>query len=227
MSQIPWLEDTNFKFPDVSTALTEPDGLLAASEKLTPELVVEAYKQGIFPWYSEGQPVLWWSPNPRCVLYPEKFHISRSFKRSLNNNPFEIKTNTAFKQVMLACATPRANETSETGEAGTWITEAMLQVYCQLHEAGIAHSIECWFNNKLVGGMYGLVLGDIFFGESMFSKMKDASKVAMHYVCFTIKPFLIDAQVYSDHLQTLGAEEINRSDFTDLVKSHLNNSLNI
>ena len=227
MSQIPWLEDTNFKFPDVSTALTEPDGLLAASEKLTPELVVEAYKQGIFPWYSEGQPVLWWSPNPRCVLYPEKFHISRSFKRSLNNNPFEIKTNTAFKQVMLACATPRANGTSETGEAGTWITEAMLQVYCQLHEAGIAHSIECWFNNKLVGGMYGLVLGDIFFGESMFSKMKDASKVAMYYVCFTVKPFLIDAQVYSDHLQTLGAEEINRSDFTDLVKSHLNNSLNI
>ncbi len=227
MSQIPWLEDTNFKFPDVSTALTEPDGLLAASEKLTPELVVEAYKQGIFPWYSEGQPVLWWSPNPRCVLYPEKFHISRSFKRSLNNNPFEIKTNTAFKQVMLACATPRANGTSETGEAGTWITEAMLQVYCQLHEAGIAHSIECWFNNKLVGGMYGLVLGDIFFGESMFSKMKDASKVAMYYVCFTVKPFLIDAQVYSDHLQTLGAEEINRSDFTDLVKSRLNYSLNI
>jgi len=227
MSQIPWLEDTNFKFPDVSTALTEPDGLLAASEKLTPELVVEAYKQGIFPWYSEGQPVLWWSPNPRCVLYPEKFHVSRSFKRSLNNNPFEIKTNTAFKEVMLACATPRANRTSETGETGTWITEAMLQVYCQLHEAGIAHSIECWFNDKLVGGMYGLVLGDIFFGESMFSKMKDASKVAMFYVCTTVKPFLIDAQVYSDHLQTLGAEEIDRSDFTNLIKSHLSHSLNI
>ncbi|MCK4675275.1 MAG: leucyl/phenylalanyl-tRNA--protein transferase [Gammaproteobacteria bacterium] len=226
MSQIPWLEDTNFKFPDISTALTEPDGLLAASEKLTPELVVEAYKHGIFPWYSEGQPVLWWSPNPRCVLYPEKFHISRSFKRSLNNNPFEIKTNTAFKQVMLACAAPRTYEASEDG-SGTWITEAMLQVYCQLNEAGIAHSIECWFNGKLVGGMYGLVLGDIFFGESMFSKMKDASKVAMYFVCTTIKPFMIDAQVYSEHLKSLGAEEIDRSDFTRLVKSHLNNSLNI
>ncbi len=226
MSPIPWLEDTNFNFPDVSTALTEPDGLLAASEKLSPELVVEAYKQGIFPWYSEGQPVLWWSPNPRCVLYPERFHISRSFRRTLNNNQFEIKTNTAFKEVMLACATPRANAVSEDA-TGTWITEAMLSVYCQLHEAGFAHSIECWFNGKLVGGLYGLVLGDIFFGESMFSKMKDASKVAMYYICFTIKPFMIDAQVVSNHLQTLGAEEIERSEFTGLVKSHLGHSLNI
>lgn len=226
MSPIPWLEDTHLKFPEVSTALTEPDGLLAASEILSTELVVEAYKQGIFPWYSEGQPVLWWSPNPRCVLYPERFHISRSFRRTLNKCQFEIKTNTAFKEVMLACATPRANAVSED-ETGTWITEAMLSVYCQLHEAGIAHSIECWFNGKLVGGLYGLVLGDIFFGESMFSKMKDASKLTMYYVCTTIKPFLIDAQVYSDHLQTLGAEEIDRSEFTDLVKSRLNQSINI
>lgn len=227
MLHITWLEDTNFKFPDVSTALTEPDGLVAVSEKLTPELVIEAYKQGIFPWYSEGQPVLWWSPNPRCVLFPEKFHVSRSFRRTLNKNPFEIRTNTAFKEVMLACASPRANVTSATGEAGTWITEAMLHVYCQLHEAGFAHSIECWHNNKLVGGMYGLVLGDIFFGESMFSKIKDASKFAMFYLCTKVKPFLIDAQVYSGHLQTLGAEKIDRSVFTELVKSHLNNSLNI
>jgi len=225
MSQIPWLEDTNFIFPNVSTALTEPDGLLAASHRLTPELVIEAYKQGIFPWYSDGQPVLWWSPDPRCVLYPEKFHISRSFKRTLNNNPFEIKTNTAFKEVMLACAEPRAIDRG-TSESGTWITETMLNVYCDLHDTGIAHSIECWHNGKLVGGMYGLVLGDIFFGESMFSKMKDASKVAMFYVCTTIKPSLIDAQVYSEHLQTLGAEEINRSDFTNHVKSHLGYSLN-
>ncbi len=226
MSQIPWLEDTNFKFPKVSTALTEPDGLLAASESLTPELVVEAYKKGIFPWYSEGQPVLWWSPNPRCVLYPEKFHVSRSFRRTLNSNPFEIKTNTAFKEVMMACAAPRADG-SKTDNTGTWITQAMLDVYGQLHETGIAHSIECWHNNKLVGGMYGLVLGDIFFGESMFSKEQDASKTAMYYVCTTIKPYLIDTQVYSDHLATLGAEEIDRSDFTSLIKSHLDRSLNI
>jgi len=223
MSQIPWLEDNNFKFPDASTALAEPGGLLTASERLTPELVIEAYKQGIFPWYSEDQPVLWWSPDPRCVLYPEKFHISRSFKRTLNNNPFEIKTNTAFRDVMLACAEPRPD--AQIQQAGTWITDAMLNVYFDLHDKGIAHSIECWHNNKLVGGMYGLVLGDIFFGESMFSKMKDASKVAMHYLCTTIKPFLIDAQVYSDHLEMLGAEEMDRTDFIVLVKSHLNYSI--
>jgi len=221
MSQITWLEDTNYKFPDVSAALTEPDGLLVASERLTPELVIEAYTRGIFPWYSAGQPVLWWSPNPRCVLYPEKFHVSRSFTRTLKNSPFEIRTNTAFKEVMLACAEPRVEE------AGTWITEAMLSVYCELHDKGFAHSIECWHQNKLVGGMYGLILGDIFFGESMFSKKKDASKVAIFHLCTSIKPFLIDAQVYSDHLETLGAEEIDRSNFTDIITARLDHQLNI
>jgi len=223
MSKIPWLEDNNFVFPNVSTALTEPDGLLAASERLTPELVIEAYKQGIFPWYSEGQPVLWWSPNPRCVLYPDKFHISRSFRRRLNNNPFEMRTNTVFRDVMLACAEPRLNN-HKLEEAGTWITRPMLEVYNQLHAAGYAHSIECWFDNKLVGGMYGLLLGDIFFGESMFSRMKDASKVAVHFVCTSIKPYMIDAQVYSSHLETLGAEEIERSEFIDIVQSRINHT---
>ena len=226
MSQIDWLEDTNFKFPDVSSALTEPDGLLAASELLTPELVIEAYKRGIFPWYSEGQPVLWWSPNPRCVLYPKNFHISRSFKRTLNNNPFEIKTNTAFRETMLACAAPRANVVDEEN-AGTWITPAMLNVYYQLHEAGVAHSIECWHNEQLVGGMYGLALGDIFFGESMFSKMKDASKVAMHHICTHIKPFMVDAQVHSDHLASLGAQDIDRNEFTSIIREHSQLSLKI
>ena len=221
MSQIIWLEDNNFKFPDVSTALTEPDGLLAASEQLTPKLVTEAYKLGIFPWYSEGQPVLWWSPNPRCILYPEKFHISKSFKRTLNINPFEIRTNTAFRDVMLACAAPRKDG------AGTWITEAILSVYCQLHETGLAHSIECWHEDKLVGGLYGLIIGDIFFGESMFSKKKDASKVAMYHICTTIKPHFIDAQVHSEHLETLGAEIIERHQFTQLITSRLKLFLNI
>ena len=226
MSQILWLEENNFIFPDVSTALTEPDGLLAASERLTPELVIQAYQQGIFPWYSDDQPVLWWSPNPRCVLYPEKFHISRSFKRRLNNNPFEMKTDTAFRETMLACAAPRTKD-KEADEAGTWITQKMLDVYCQLHAAGIAHSIECWHNGELVGGMYGLALGDVFFGESMFSKMKDASKVAMYHLCSRIKPSLVDAQVYSEHLATLGAEEIDRADFIEHIKSHADGSLNI
>ncbi|MBE9560716.1 MAG: leucyl/phenylalanyl-tRNA--protein transferase [Proteobacteria bacterium] len=226
MSQIPWLEDTNFLFPKANTALTEPDGLLAASERLTPELVVDAYRQAIFPWYSDGQPVLWWSPDPRCVLYPEKFHISRSFRRTLNNNPFEIKTDTAFRDVMLACAQPRTDQAGED-DAGTWITRKMLDVYCQLHDSGIAHSIECWHDGKLVGGMYGLVLGDMYFGESMFSDMKDASKVALHYVCTAIKPSLIDAQVYSEHLESLGAEIIGRDDFIKHIQSHLDLSINI
>lgn len=221
MSQISWLEDTDYKFPDVSTALTEPDGLLIASELITAELVITAYTKGIFPWYSDDQPVLWWSPNPRCVLYPDKFHVSRSLRRTLNNNPFEIKTNTAFKEVMLSCAKPRADG------AGTWITERMLSVYCELHDRGFAHSIECWQQDILVGGMYGLVLDDMFFGESMFSKKKDASKVAMHYLCTSIKPFLVDAQVYSEHLETLGAEEIERSDFTDIIVSRLDKHLTI
>jgi len=221
MSQISWLEDTDYKFPDVSAALTEPDGLLIASELITAELVITAYTKGIFPWYSDDQPVLWWSPNPRCVLYPDKFHVSRSLRRTLNNNPFEIKTNTAFKEVMQTCAKPRADG------AGTWITERMLSVYCELHDRGFAHSIECWQQDMLVGGMYGLVLGDMFFGESMFSKKKDASKVAMHYLCTSIKPFLVDAQVYSEHLESLGAEEIERSDFTDIIVSRLDKHLTI
>lgn len=221
MAQIPWLEDTDYRFPDVSSALIEPDGLLVASERLTAELVLDAYAKGIFPWYSDDQPVLWWSPDPRCVLYPNNFHVSRSFRRTLNNNPFEVRINTAFEEVMLACAKPRADAT------GTWITDNMLSVYCQLHETGIAHSIECWHQGKLAGGMYGLLLGDIFFGESMFSKRKDASKVAMHHLCTSIKPFLIDAQVYSEHLQTLGAVEILRSDFTRTISSRLNHRLEI
>lgn len=226
MLQIPWLEDNSFKFPDVRSALTEPDGLLAVSEKLSPELVIEAYRQGIFPWYSDDQPVLWWSPNPRCVLYPKNYHISRSFKRTIKNNPFQVKTNTAFKEVMLSCAKPRPKQT-DSSEAGTWITQKMLDVYCELHEMGVAHSIECWHEKQLVGGMYGLVIGDMFFGESMFSKMKDASKVAIHYVCTTVKPSLIDAQVYSEHLASLGAVEIKRSDFINHINAHANSTLKI
>ena len=216
-----WLEDNNFIFPDVEHALIEPDGLLAASLTITPELVVDAYERGIFPWYSEDQPVLWWSPDPRCVLYPEKFHISRSFRRTLNNNPFEIRTDTAFRQVMLACAEPRKDD------AGTWITEAMLEVYCRLHEQGVAHSIECWYQDELVGGIYGLVLGDMFFGESMFSRMQDASKVAMHHICTSIQPYFVDAQVRSEHLISLGAEEIERKLFTDTIRNRLDKTLSL
>ncbi len=221
MSTIAWLEQTGYQFPDVETALTEPDGLLAASQRLSPELIIDAYKQGIFPWYSEGQPILWWSPDPRCVLFPEKFHISRSFRRTLNKSPFTIKTNTAFRQLMLECAAPRKPQHDE--ESGTWITGLMLENYCQLHEMGIAHSIECWHHTELVGGMYGLMIGDIFFGESMFSRMKDASKVAMHYLCTEIKPVLLDAQVESEHLLRMGAELIPRHQFVHHYLHQLKN----
>ena len=216
-----WLEENGFRFPDVEHALLDPNGLLAASLSLTPELVVDAYERGIFPWYSEGQPVLWWSPDPRCVLFPGKFHVSRSFRRTLNNNPFEIRTDTAFRQVMLACAEPRKDE------AGTWITDAMLEVYCRLHEQGICHSFECWYEDELVGGIYGLILGDMFFGESMFSRMQDASKVAMHHICTRVRPYLVDAQVRSEHLISLGAEEIERQLFTEIVQKRLNNKLDL
>jgi len=214
MSLIPWLEQNDYRFPDVETAMDEPDGLLAASQTLFPQLIIEAYRQGIFPWYSDNQPVLWWSPNPRCVIFPDQFHISRSFRRTLNRQPFTLKTNTAFRQVMLACAAPRQ------AQAGTWITDEMLENYCQLHEMGVAHSIECWHQKRLVGGMYGLKIGQVFFGESMFSRMKDASKVAMHYVCTQMKPALLDAQVESPHLMSLGAQLIPRPEFSRLVKKH-------
>ena len=216
-----WLEENGFRFPDVEHALRDPNGLLAVSLTLTPELVVDAYERGIFPWYSEGQPVLWWSPDPRCVLFPGKFHVSRSFRRTLNNNPFEIRTDTAFRQVMLACAEPRKDE------AGTWITDAMLEVYCRLHEQGIGHSFECWYEDELVGGIYGLILGDMFFGESMFSRMQDASKVAMHHICTRVRPYLVDAQVRSEHLISLGAEEIERQLFTEIIQERLNNKLDL
>ncbi len=215
MLKVPWLEQSNYHFPNVETAMVEPDGLLAVSQQFDPELIIKAYKHGIFPWYSEGQPVLWWSPNPRCIIFPEHFHISRSFRRTLNQQVFTVTTNTVFRDVMLACAAPRQ------ADSGTWITNEMLVNYCKLHEKGVAHSIECWYQGNLVGGMYGLKIGNIFFGESMFSRMKDASKVAMHHVCTEIKPALLDAQVESEHLMRMGAQLIPRDIFIRLLKDNI------
>jgi leucyl/phenylalanyl-tRNA--protein transferase len=223
MIELPWLENSLYTFPDVETALSEPDGLLCASMHLNTDLVLNAYQRGIFPWYSEEQPVLWWSPNPRCVLYPDNFHISRSFRRTLNKQMYNIRIDTCFDRVMISCAAPRI--TRDESNDGTWITPAMFNVYCALHDQGYAHSIECWHDDELVGGIYGLILGDIFFGESMFSRMKDASKFAMHYLCTRIRPYLVDAQVYSDHLSSLGAECIKRSQFIDTIQNRLHASL--
>lgn len=210
-----WLpDDFRGPFPSPRLAMLEPDGLLAAGGNLNPETLLQAYTQGIFPWYSGDQPILWWSPNPRCVLFPDKLHISRSFRRSLNQHPYTIRHNTAFREVMLACAEPRADQN------GTWITTEMQQAYYQLHTLGYAHSFECWQDDTLVGGIYGIQLGAVFYGESMFSRRKDASKIVMHHICTVLKPAIIDAQVYSPHLESLGAELMQRDDFIRFIQQH-------
>jgi len=200
------------KFPPVDHAT--PEGLLAAGGDLSVPRLLEAYRQGIFPWYSAGQPILWWSPDPRAVLFPDKIKISRSLKKTLRKDQFRVTADQAFRQVMLACAGPRK------GETGTWITEEMVEAYCQLHEYGYAHSIETWMDGKLVGGLYGIGIGRVFFGESMFSRVNDASKVATVYLCRQLDAWgfeLIDCQIASPHLFTLGAEEISRNQFRKLL----------
>ena len=205
-------DTSELKFPPVDHAT--PEGLLAAGGDLSVPRLLEAYRQGIFPWYSAGQPILWWSPDPRAVLFPDKIKISRSLKKTLRKNQFRVTADQAFRQVMLACAGPRK------GETGTWITEEMVEAYCQLHERGHAHSIETWMDDKLVGGLYGIAIGRVFFGESMFSRVSDASKVATAYLCRQLDAWgfeLIDCQIASPHLFTLGAEEIPRNQFRKLL----------
>ena len=211
MPSIVWLEDNDYEFPPVDQALIEPDGLLAAGGLLSPEILLKAYRHGVFPWYSQGQPILWWSPDPRCVLFRENMKISRSLRKTLNRKPFVIRQDTAFREVMLNCAKPRKYAD------GTWITREMLDAYSRMHRLGYAHSIECWQDDRLVGGLYGIALGEVFFGESMFSDATDASKVALEYLCNTVKPKLIDVQVYSEHMESLGAEMIPRSEFIEYL----------
>ena len=221
MSSFPvWLDPdiNNIDFPHPDYALTEPDGLLAVGGDLSPARIINAYINGIFPWYSEGEPILWWSPNPRAVLFPEKLHISRSLKKLIRQGHFRTTLDYAFEQVIELCAcTPRANQD------GTWITSDMKRAYLQLHKMGIAHSAECWQEEKLVGGLYGLAIGKVFFGESMFSRQSNASKVAFVHLLDELQKAnyaLIDCQVTTDHLLSLGAEEIPRNQFLSLVKQH-------
>ncbi|MEM7251456.1 MAG: leucyl/phenylalanyl-tRNA--protein transferase [Pseudomonadota bacterium] len=212
-------------FPPVSHALKEPDGLLAVGGDLAPARLIEAYARGIFPWYSDGQPILWWSPDPRAILVPEDLRISRSLSKRARNGGFAITVDRAFADVIAACAGPRR------GESGTWITSDMDRAYRELHRLGIAHSIECWHDGQLVGGLYGVKLGGVFFGESMFTRMPDASKVALMALCGaptaavidTLGPVtLIDCQQTSAHLLTLGAKAIPRDAFCELLLDHLN-----
>lgn len=204
-------------FPDVSLALTEPDGLLAVGGDLSEQRLLAAYRKGIFPWYNEEQPILWWSPDPRAVLFPDKLRISRSLRKTLRKKIFSVKFDTAFAQVMLECAAPRP------AQNGTWISDEMREAYLRLHQQGYAHSVECWQDDRLVGGLYGIAIGKIFFGESMFSSVTDASKVAFVYLVrhLQLKGFtLIDCQVSSAHLETLGACDIARAEFIHYLNEY-------
>ncbi len=195
-------------FPPLDAA--DEQGLLAIGGDLSPERLVLAYQSGIFPWYNPGDPILWWSPDPRCVIFPDRFTPSRSLRKSISNRGYRFTLDQAFEQVIHRCAGPRRNQN------GTWITDAMRGAYCTLHEHGIAHSAEVWHQDNLVGGLYGVALGSVFFGESMFSSKPDASKVALTRLIENLliwKFSLIDCQVSSPHMLSIGAEEIPRAAF--------------
>ncbi len=207
---IPWLK-TPLDFPAVETALHEPNGLLCAGGDLAPASILKAYSRGIFPWYSEGQPILWWSPDPRMVLFPDEFKVSKSLAKTARSGKFEIRMDTAFANVMAGCAAPR------TPDGGTWIVEDMQAAYTRLHRLGFAHSVESWRDGALVGGLYGIALGRMFYGESMFARVTDASKVALLALVEKLKRDgfeLIDCQQETRHLASFGARPIARKEFT-------------
>jgi leucyl/phenylalanyl-tRNA--protein transferase len=201
---------SELSFPPVNLALRSPNGLLAAGGDLSPERLLEAYRHGIFPWFSAGEPILWWSPDPRMVLIPGEIRVTRSLDKTLRNSAYEIRTDNAFEQVMRTCAEPRE------GQNGTWIHEEMIAAYCELHRRGYAHSVETWMDGELVGGLYGVALGRMFYGESMFSRRKDASKIALAHLATQLERWdfgMIDCQMNTPHLASLGAREIPRGEF--------------
>lgn len=215
---IPWLENSD-PFPPLERALREPSGLLAAGADLSPARLLSAYRSGIFPWYSEGQPLLWWSPDPRMALFPAEFRLPRSLAKRLRRQDYEIRVDTAFETVMRCCAAPRADG------AGTWITEAMIQAYCELHRLGHAHSVETWIDGSLAGGLYGIALGRAFYGESMFTRAPDASKIALAQLVRRLQHHqfgIIDCQMNTTHLARFGAREIPRSEFSQRLEELVN-----
>lgn len=201
-------------FPPIEAALEEPAGLLAAGGDLSPERLLAGYRRGIFPWYESGQPILWWCPDPRAVIYPDELHVSRSLQRTLRRGLLQPTIDRAFGAVVDGCAAERP------GQHGTWITPAMNAAYRRLHELGHAHSVETWAGDELVGGVYGVALGQVFFAESMFSRESDASKVALVYLTERLRRWkflLIDCQMTSAHLASMGAREIPRAEFVQAV----------
>ena len=207
---IPWIKSAR-DFPAVATARIEPNGLLCMGGNLEPETILTAYSRGIFPWYSEGQPILWWSPDPRMVLFPDEFKVSKSLAKTIRADKFEIRFDSAFAEVMAACAAPRGER------LGTWILPPMQAAYTRLHEIGFAHSAEAWRDGELVGGLYGIAMGQMFYGESMFARETDASKVAFVAMVEKLKQDgfgLIDCQQETNHLASFGARAIPRKQFT-------------
>lgn len=216
---IPWLgPDT--PFPPLAAALDEPNGLLAASRDLSPRRLLDAYSRGIFPWYSGAQPVLWWSPDPRMVLFVDEFRIARSLRKRLRQRTVEIRADTSFRAVVEGCAT-----VYRRGQSGTWITREIVDAYTKLHERGYAHSVEAWSDGELVGGLYGVGIGRMFFGESMFALEPDASKVALVHLVAILRTLgfpMIDCQQETEHLASFGARPIPRDEFAERVAALVN-----
>ncbi|MDM8564758.1 leucyl/phenylalanyl-tRNA--protein transferase [Candidatus Halobeggiatoa sp. HSG11] len=201
-------------FPPLEQALEHPDGLIAIGGDLTCNRIITAYRLGIFPWYSDNEPILWWSPNQRMVLFPEQLKVSKSLRKTIRKNKFTLTLDQSFRKVIVACAGLRRYQ------HGTWITNDIQEAYCQLHNKGFAHSVEAWYEGDLVGGLYGIALGKVFFGESMFTKVNDASKVAFTCFVWQLQEWgyeLIDCQVASEHLRNFGAKEIPRPKYRKLL----------
>jgi leucyl/phenylalanyl-tRNA---protein transferase len=218
-----WLQPGD-PFPPIETALVEPNGLLCAGLELSAKRVLSAYERGIFPWYNDGQPVLWWSPDPRMVLRPPDFTLHRSLRKTLRNATYEIHVDSNFVAVMQGCAEPRPEQD------GTWITEAIIAAYSELHRAGFAHCVECWMDGELAGGLYGIALGRVFFGESMFMRRTDASKIAFAHLVAQLQRWnfeLIDCQQETAHLTSFGAKPIARKHFIDELARLVHSNANV
>ncbi len=217
---LPFLDPHQPEFPDPATALDYPDGLLAAGGNLSVSTLLKAYRQGIFPWYEQGQPILWWSPNPRAVIIPDQIHISKSLAKTLRRGGYRITTDQAFATVIKACAEPRSEYLDNPSENHTWISAEMIAAYIRLFEAGHAHSVEYWLDDQLCGGLYGLAIGNVFCGESMFSRASNASKIAFSHLAKGLEKagfVLIDCQIENQHLSSLGAQNMARKDFCAIL----------
>ncbi|MDC0470558.1 leucyl/phenylalanyl-tRNA--protein transferase [Candidatus Pseudothioglobus singularis] len=217
MMQIPlnfFLSDNDYSFPDSSLALKEPNGLIGIGGDLSIERLLKAYSNGIFPWYSEGEPILWYSPDPRMVITPSTFHLSKSLKKTINSSRFDVLVDTSFYKIITQC-----QENPRFGQSGTWIDDEMVKAYTNLYKEGYAHSYEVFENGELVGGLYGVALGGVFFGESMFSLVSNASKVAFAFLLQNSHYQLIDCQVENRHLESLGAYNIPRDLFMQQLKA--------